>query len=325
MPCFLEALCQEIAPPEFGNVSFQFGDNGEKNAVFSCAVGYVLVGVSTNDCFADDWNGQVPICKLGMHFRIQPLKTTKISLTCVDIFGDVGTGPACHFNSSANCTYVNDAKNPIMWHITENWSEGNDGTTKLTIPPATLLRCEPQFCPHRSSEVSHQRIALPSRDNHVSRPELAEPTSTEVILNIPKSRRRLDRSDPIVSAMRSCFEIGKFTKAMNKNYLKFSVIGAEGVIAQELTVFAHCLPDPPGHLDHLSSDGYSMVRMTLSKRMQTKCIQLKDRVQYCNEFTIRFSVFVKYYKTETHRIRFIPKGTYETMAGAACYGENTVQ
>ena len=59
--------CDEMEAPEFGNVTFHTGANGEQKATFNCTVGYVLTGDSTLTCVGDHWNGSTPACKLGKH------------------------------------------------------------------------------------------------------------------------------------------------------------------------------------------------------------------------------------------------------------------
>ena len=236
----------------------------------------------------------------------------------------------CNLNSSTGCTYVNDVRNPILWQV-EEVDEEDDGTVKVIQKdtPATLLRCEPEFCP-RQSPLLRRRRSRPEKQtifrlphHHLSRRDTVKPLATKVVLDIKKFRRR--RSTITLTELDTFFEIGKFSVSLQNSFLKFSVQGLQGALFQIMYVAAHCLPDPPGHLDQLHSDGITPVSMTLTSTgsSETKCVQLKDRVQHCKEFTVRFSLYIRHYATQTGQIAMQAKGTHKSLTDALCQGKNS--
>ena len=233
----------------------------------------------------------------------------------------------CHLDSSVGCKYVNDARNPVMWTAKKDVEEDGSIRSAAERLPVALLRCEPQFCPKETSTRRRRRApqdkTVPDHQKHrIQRHEITHVDrvkSTHLVLNIPRLTRR---SAPVFTALRSFVELGKFIKTTMNNFLKFSVTGAQGALYQELYIVAHCLPDPPGHLDHFSSNGYDTIKMVLSGASQTKCLQLKDRVRRCNEFSIRFSVYIQHHISQKIQVTLTPHSTYPSLTTALCTGKN---
>lgn len=236
----------------------------------------------------------------------------------------MGMGSTCHLDSSAGCVYVNDIRNRVMWQI-EQRTEEDDGTITVITEeaPAALLRCETHYCQFQSSLFGRHRrtpkeVTFHPLTRHYRELGTMKVRSTQAVFNLQASRRR---SGPIIVSVGTVLVLGKFDTSPNNNFLKFTVTGSQGALSQELTVVAHCLPDPPGHLDHLSSSD-ELVRMPLSGSSQTKCLQLKGRVHLCKVFAIRFSVHVQYYKTQNVHVIVRARNTYSTLTAAQCPGEN---
>jgi hypothetical protein len=246
---------------------------------------------------------------------------------CSAIFD--GNNATCNLNTSTGCTYVNDVRNPILWQV-EEVDEEDGGKIKVTHKntPATLLRCEPELCPRQIPLLRRRRRSTQEKEtvyhlphHHLIQRNTVQHLSTRMILDIPKSRRR--RSTTVLTALDTFYEIGKFTISPKNSFLKFSVQGLKGAVFQILFMAAHCLPDPPGHVDHLHSDDITPVSMILTStgHIETKCVQLKDRIKAktCNTYSIRFSLYIRHDPNLTGRIMMQAKNTYKSMTDALCH------
>ena len=214
-----------------------------------------------------------------------------------------------------------------MWQIEESQEQDN-GSIKITREeaPSALLHCHPPFCSNQSSTAKPKRfpkqeIILHSPQHRLARREAAKTKSTRLVLDIPRPRRQAP-GDPKTIVSVDHFEIGPFVKSPSVSFLKFSVHGDPDAILQELVVYAHCLPDPPGHLDPLASNGYGTVTLNVSDGdpSHTKCLQLKDRIDYCDEFALRFSLYILHDVSKHIAVTFTPKGIFSTLSDSLCSG-----
>ena len=256
----------------------------------------------------------------------------------------------CDFSYSNNCVYVNSADNEFSWiqetitTTVNNFTTGQDtaldipghkslsfpknadfvvdlGTTKsVDVFKSTLITVPLQLgsnagsTKRRSLVVSspilrHQVHQLSRRSGN------AKTTKTTIIVLSPTR---------VVS--NQLFEVGAFIKHSSNNYIKFTFTASQG-LGYVLVVYAHCLPDPPGHLDQVGSIDPVGQHKTFtisalsSSGSHTVCLNLRDSVS-CHNFAMRFSASILHLKTQSARMTFTPKGVYYSAAEAGCRGIN---
>ena len=124
------------------------------------------------------------------------------------------------------------------------------------------------------------------------------------------------------------FEVGPFLKGAINAYIKFS-FAASNSLAYHLYVYAHCLPDPPGHLDQVGSLDPRLnhkafqIFAVASSGSHTVCLNLRDTVG-CNSFAMRFSATILHLTTASALLVFTPRGVHRSVAHALCPGYLTI-
>ena len=265
----------------------------------------------------------------------------------------------CDFSYKRKCIYVNEVNNTVGWIqetiISKHYLQQNNSEIALapedTLSPSAY---EPPLVTNKTirSKLLSVRLAedrseaggntsmheslyfaketLTRRKRSQTRSSASGcvnkicPSHTSQTKSTKKITSR--RKSTVLAVRRAVssetFEVGPFRRSAAA-YVKFK-FSASGGFAYCFYVVAHCLPDPPGHLDHVGSVTDPAVTYKLERHSSsgshTVCLNLRDTVE-CEKFAIRFTAYVAHLSGDTARLTFTPKGVHRNPIVGNCPGE----
>ena len=241
---------------------------------------------------------------------------------CIAIYNPQSPGECTFSPDGGNCFFFNSRSNEVGWDkiitITKTLNNGGGGLGNGFIDGINGIGNKVISIP--KIETKTETVKLPNapfkkrsvaEEIHYHASQLRHDRGLSTTQTITVAAQ-LTWNGVDISIRHEMFEVGVFTKSNANNFVKFRLSSSGSGISYSLHVAAHCLPDPPNHLDDVGDvkDDTQSFRLSFaSNTRQTVCLNLKDTVT-CSRFTLRFIASVLHSPEGIASIRVDPEGVY---------------